>query len=107
MAVFQIPPKTKKTQKQKNILGGVPFGFPFEPNLGGFRARRAACSARLCSVSSSNVLQLWSLKDPKAGVRCGRLEALRSDLRLKAGASASGLGLGPRGGFIFYLGGGG
>ncbi|CAJ1399604.1 unnamed protein product [Effrenium voratum] len=41
----------------------------------------------LCSVSSSNVLQLWSLKDPKAGVRCGRLEALRSDPRLKVGES--------------------
>ncbi|CAJ1329885.1 unnamed protein product [Effrenium voratum] len=41
----------------------------------------------LCSVSSSNVLQLWSLKDPKAGARCGRLEALRSDPRLKVGES--------------------
>eukprot|EP00434_Breviolum_minutum_P034448 symbB.v1.2.030491.t2/scaffold3435.1/size56750/1 len=45
----------------------------------------AADGGMLCSISTTDVLQLWSLKPPKEGVRCGRIDHLRSEERLKAG----------------------
>ncbi|CAE8606410.1 unnamed protein product [Polarella glacialis] len=40
----------------------------------------------LCTISTSEVLQLWSLSQQRLGVACGRLD-LRSDSRLQVGES--------------------
>ncbi|CAE7196855.1 Wdr89, partial [Symbiodinium microadriaticum] len=41
----------------------------------------------LCSFSTTEALQLWSLSERRFGERCGRLEALRTDSRLQVGDS--------------------
>ena len=58
---------------------------------------------RLCSISTTDVLQLWSLKPPKEGVRCARIDHLRSEERLKAGTSTGRLHQGCLGGFALCI----
>lgn len=41
----------------------------------------------LCTISTTEVLQLWSLSERRLGAACGRLQSLRSERHLRVGES--------------------
>eukprot|EP00930_Biecheleria_cincta_P090899 TRINITY_DN80387_c0_g1_i1.p1 TRINITY_DN80387_c0_g1~~TRINITY_DN80387_c0_g1_i1.p1 ORF type:complete len:374 (+),score=62.83 TRINITY_DN80387_c0_g1_i1:70-1191(+) len=41
----------------------------------------------LCTLSTTEVLQLWSLSERRLGAACGRLQCLRTEARLRVGES--------------------
>ncbi|CAK9084603.1 WD repeat-containing protein 89 homolog [Durusdinium trenchii] len=47
----------------------------------------AADGQMLCSISTTDVMHLWSLSEPKEGILCARLDPMRNDQHLQVGES--------------------
>eukprot|EP00913_Durusdinium_trenchii_P024091 g22626.t1 len=62
----------------------------------------AADGQMLCSISTTDVMHLWSLSEPKEGILCARLDPMRNDQHLQVGESDGLLESMTRGGSSFW-----